>query len=219
MNTLPDLELEFLIGGYMVAVANLFDAELAIAGPRNPFSYPVNAIGAAYSLFSTPLAQALDHPERPVAPSAIIHPEGPLFDFSERRPLSQLLDLVGPGKKTAIARSIFDDLARLPENERADRIVQINNVLNLLGALPSDQVIGKGMPSRYARGIVEGLGLLIPFLGNALGGLQLIDEVVAWYRDAERLKHLGDDMARTNRQIELLSRIRKVAWLSEKKKH
>jgi hypothetical protein len=40
----PDLELEFLIGGIMVSVANLFEAELAIANPRSPFLFPAHVV-------------------------------------------------------------------------------------------------------------------------------------------------------------------------------
>jgi hypothetical protein len=93
----------------------------------------------------------------------------------------------------------------------------INDIVHDFGALPSTHIIGAGMATRYARIIINALGLFIPILGNVASGLGLLDETAAWYRDAGRLKKLGEDVARSRQQIELLSRVRKIAWLSEKR--
>ena len=82
-----------------------------------------------------------------------------------------------------------------------------------------DQVgtsLGAVWGSRYAQIIINALGLCIPFLGNIISGAALFDETAAWYRDVERIKRLGNDVVRSRQQVELLSHIRKVAWLSEK---
>ena len=93
----------------------------------------------------------------------------------------------------------------------------INDIVHDFGALPSTRVIGGGMATRYARIIINALGLFIPILGNVASGLGLLDESAAWYRDAGRIKKLGEDVARSRQQIEILSRVRKIAWLSEKR--
>jgi hypothetical protein len=112
--TVPDLELEFLIGGIMVSVATLFEAELAIGNPRSPFLFPAHVLSTSYGMYDGPLAPALAQVEEAAAKNNLmIYPEGPLFEFSERRRLSELLDIVGPGRTAAIAHSIFADLAQI----------------------------------------------------------------------------------------------------------
>ena len=214
--TMPNLELEFLISGIMVSVANLFEAELAIANPRSPLLFPAHVVSASYAMYDGALAPALSQVEKSAKNDLMVYPEGPLFEFSERRGLSEVLDLVGPSHATAIAHSIFADLAQLPEDQRSQRILQINDIVHDLGALPSSHIIGAGMVARYAKIIINALGVFIPFLSNVASGLELADETAAWYRDAARIRRLGDDVPRSRRQVELLSRIRKVAWLSEK---
>lgn len=213
----PDLELEFLIGGIMVSVANLFEAELAIGSPRSPFLFPTHVVSTSYGMYDGPLAPALAQVEQRAAKNNLmVYPEGPLFEFSERRRLSELLDVVGSGRTAAIGHSIFADLAQIPEDERSQRILMINDIVHDFGALPSTHVIGGGMATRYARIIIHALGLFIPIFGNVASGLGLLDETAAWYRDAERIKKLGEDVVRSRQQVELLSRVRKIALLSEK---
>jgi hypothetical protein len=215
---LQDLELEFLISGNMVSVANLFESELAIGGTRSPFLFPAHVVSTSYAMYRGPLAPALAQvKDSAIKNNLMVYPEGPLFEFSELRRLGELLDIVGPGQQSEIARSIFTDLAKIPEDERSQRILMINDIMHSYGALPSDQVIGSGMAARYAKIIIDALGPFIPVLGNVASGLELADEVGAWYRDTERMKKLGEDIARSRRQIELLSGVRKVAWLSEKR--
>jgi hypothetical protein len=215
---LPDLELEFLIGGGMVSIANLFDSELAIGSARSPLLFPAHVVSTSYAMYQGPLAPALAQAkDSSTKNNLMVYPEGPLFEFSEFRRLGELLDVVGSGQQSEIAHSIFADLAKISEDERSQRILMINDIMHGFGALPSDQVIGSGMAARYAKIIVDGLGLFIPFLGNVASGLELADEIGAWYRDAERMKKLGDNVERSRRQIELLSRVRKVAWLSEQR--
>jgi hypothetical protein len=214
---MPNLELEFLISGLMVSGSNLFETELAIANPRSPLLFPAHVLSTSYAMYDGPLAPALARVGTTTPNNLMVYPEGPLFEFSEQRGLGELLDLVEPGQSAAIAHSIFSDLARLPEDQRSQRILQINDILHDLGAVPSGHVVGGGMIGRYAKIIVDALALFIPILSVVAGGLGLADETIAWYRDAARIKKLGEDMARSRQQVELLSRVRKVAWLSEKK--
>jgi hypothetical protein len=103
-HNVPDLELEFLIGSIMVSVANLFEADLAIESPRSPFLFPAHVVSTSYGMYDGPLAPALAKVEdRAAERDLMVYPEGPLFEFSERRRLSELLDVVGPGRPAGIA--------------------------------------------------------------------------------------------------------------------
>jgi hypothetical protein len=118
---IADLQLEFLIGGIMVSAANIFEAELALGSARSPFLFPAHVVTTAYGMHEGPLAPALaEVPNSGARNNLAVYPEGPLFEFSERRRLSELLDVLAPGRNAAIAHSIFADLARLPEESRGE---------------------------------------------------------------------------------------------------
>jgi hypothetical protein len=217
---LPDLRLEFHAASNMVGIGNLFGAEVALGQVRSPFAFPAHLTSTLFALFGNelPVETPLVGDEKPQHDHSVIrvYPEGPLFEFSETRPLAELLDVVD-SKSAAVAGSIFSDLARLPEEEREARIRAINDIVHAFGALPSERIIGKGMAARHANLIVQGLGLIIPLVGSIVGSMQLLDGVLAFFRDTERLKTLGEDVARSRRQVELLRQIRKVAWLDERR--
>jgi hypothetical protein len=110
----------------MVSIANLFEAELALGSPRSPFLFPAHVVSTAFGMYGGPLAPALAQVTNSAAKdNLMVYPEGPLFEFSERRRLSELLDVVGPGPNAAIAHSIFADLAQIPEERRSQRILVI----------------------------------------------------------------------------------------------
>lgn len=145
----------------------------------------------------------------------ILHPEGPLFDFSQTRPLAELLDVVERAD-VVTANSILSDLATLNADERGARILQINDVLASFDASPASSVIGQGMSTRFAKLVSTLLFGFIPIVSSILTASQLADDVTGFAKDLNALRNLDEDIPKVRAQIELLSKVRKVAQLSER---
>jgi hypothetical protein len=213
-----DLAFEFLVANTQMAMANVFGAELAVSDKQRFLHLPCSMLGIIHAASGAPMSSAATQTDfdPKQSPSIFINPATPIFDFSQIHPISRLLDLVAPGD-AMIAKSILDDLAALPDEAREARIVEMVDILAAFGAKPSDVVIGDGMISQYARIIVQVIGPFMPFLGGFLGAAQLADDVAGWFSTAGKIKALGEDVAQSRRQIELLRRMRPVAWLSQRR--
>jgi hypothetical protein len=215
---LPNLALEFRTGGQWTTISSLFDAELAISGTPDPFGFPANAT-SLFSSFLPTAGGAESGRVAGVSPRIFEYPEGPLFSFSRTRPLEQLLEAIGSGDETQIARTIFNDLAGLPVDQRRDRITQINDVVAQYGGVRTKRKIGSGTQ--------VGVAHLLAQLGVSIAGALFAP--VSWaqtlyqmakgsggiWRDRELINSLGDDFETKERQVQLLQRVRRIAWLSE----
>lgn len=215
---LPNLALEFQISGNWTSISALFEAELAISGIRSPFNFPAHLSSVFSSL--SPLS-AMKIAEQPA--SIFQYPEAPIFDFSQLRPLSELLDAVGSNDSTRVARTIFNELAGLSEEERDRRIVDINNVLKNYGGVRSQQYIGRGMALQIAELITSiifsivgdvyaGVGWALTTVLGFKGGYDLLAN---YSRNQKIFTKLGSDKAVVKEQLRLLQQIRLVASLSE----
>lgn len=214
---LPDLRLEFSFANNMTTIGGVFDAEVALGKQTSPLAFPADLCSTLYSLFGEGFAAHLQNAESatPTIDPQAIHPEGPLFEFSQTRPLSEMLDLIGKAD-TPIASSLLSDLARLEGDARTDRIKAINDVVDAYGGSPTNNVIGEGMPNRFAKWMVGAFGAFIPPIAAILTASQLADEAVGFASDLRAMKELDDDVPKIRSQVELLSKTRKIARLTEK---
>lgn len=207
-----DPTLEFIVANLQMAIANIFGAELAVSDRQAYLHLPCHMLGAVHAASSREMHSAVSTSH--TSQGMFINPATPIFEFSELRPMEKLLELV-TAQDAAIANSILCDLASLPAEDRQARVVAIMDVVAEFGGKPSNLVIGDGMLAQYARIIAQVIGF-IPWVGPVLGAAQIVDDLAGWFASAERLKRLSDDVPRSRRQVELLRRMRPVAWLSEK---
>lgn len=213
-----DLSFEFMVANMQMAMANVFQAELTVSAEQHYLHLPSHLLGVIHTMTDRRLAQTMmdDDLDTGSLPRWFINPATPIFEFSEIRPLSSLLDVV-TAADAVVAKSILSDLASLPKEQRHARIIELTDIVSSFGARPSNAIIGDGMGPQYARLVAQIVGPFISILGPILGVLQAGDNIWAWFRTANRIKQLGDDVSRSRRQVELLRRMRPVAWLSQKR--
>ena len=210
----PDLDLEFLTAAHQMRVADLFGSELAVSDSQKFLHFPCHTLHVLQASTQNDVLLGLAGEESHLP--FFINPSTPIYEFSETRPIDELIKAMKPGD-SIIAKSILSDLAALPADEREARVLQINDLVREFGAQPSSRIIGDGMAPRYAVILANLLGLFVEPLGTLLSVTQVLDGGSGWFRDAMRFKIFGSNVARTRRQIEMLRRVRGVAWLSEKR--
>jgi hypothetical protein len=215
---IPNLALEFKISGNWASISALFDAELAISGIGSPFNFPAHLTSIFSSLSPRSVTPSAEQPA-----SIFQYPEAPIFEFSRMRPLRELLDAVGSDDSTRVARTIFNELAGLTEEERNRRIVDINSVLKNFGGARSRQFIGQGMALQTS--ILIG-SIIASILGDVYAGVGWVltavlglkggyDLVANYSRNQKIFTELGSDKTAVKEQLRLLQRIR-LASLSER---